>query len=115
MANKKDGMTIEDLAGIIKGVAKTTDKSIEDLAGMIERNLPTKEDIKKLRLELDGKINSVKSELKLEIKEVRNGLGEVKVELEEVHEIVKRIDEKDLPNLKRRVTTLETTVKTLTK
>jgi len=86
MANKKDGMTIEDLAG------------------MIERNLPTKEDIKKLRLELRD-----------EIREVRNGLGEVKTELEEVHEVVRRIDGKDLPNLKRRVTALETVIKPLIK
>ncbi len=90
MANKKDKMTIEDLAG------------------MIERNLPTKEDIKKLKFEFKDEIWGIRTELKNEIQEV-------KIELEDVHEIVKRIDEKDLSNLKRRMTNIETIIKPLRK
>ena len=78
--------------------------TIEDLAGMMQRNFSSKEDIHNL----ESKINT-------QIQEVTNGLWDVKTELEEVHEIVKRIDEKDLPNLKRRVTILETIVKPLRK
>src|SRR3989338_3010753 len=101
MATKKDKMTIEDLAG------------------MIERNLPTKEDVKKLRFEIEGQISGLRSELKDEIwgfrTELKNEIQESKVELEEVHDIVKRIDGKDLPNLKRRVTTIESIIKPLRK
>ena len=78
--------------------------TIEDLAGMIGRNIPTKNE---MNLKFD--------EVRVEIREIRNGLDDVKIELEEVHEVVNRIDGKDLPNLKRRVTTLETNIKPLIK
>jgi len=82
--------------------------TIEDLAGMIQRNIPTKD-------EMNAKFNELEVELKSEIQELRNCFWEVKEELQEVHEVVKRIDGKDLPNLKRRVTNLETIVKPLRK
>jgi archaellum component FlaC len=96
-------------------VKKKDKMTIEDLAGMMERNFPTKDEMSskfnELRVEFKGEIGGVRGE----IQEVRNGLWEVKNELEEVHEIVKRIDGQDLPNLKRRITTLETIVKPLRK
>lgn len=87
---------------------KNNKMTIEDLAGMLERNFPTKEDLKK-------ELNLFESRISGEIQEVRRDLWETKTELEEVHDIVKRIDEKDLPNLKRRVTNIETIIKPLRK
>ena len=104
----------ENRFGIINAMANKKEKmTIEDLAGMIERNLPKKEDINGIKEKIDivkdklsGEIQSLRSEYKKDIREVKGDIWGIKIELEEVHEIVKRIDEKDLPNLKRRVTTL---------
>ena len=101
MANKKDGMTIEDLAG------------------MIQRNIPTKdemnEEFDKLRTEMSSKITAAKTELRDEIRETRNDIMEIGVKFEYTEDVVRRIDGKDLPNLKRRVTVLETIIKPLIK
>ena len=63
MANKKDGMTIENLAG------------------MIERNLPTKEDLNNIKEEirtvkdkLSGEIQSLRTEYKKDIREVKGDI-----------------------------------------
>ena len=100
-------------------VQKKDKMTIEDLAGMMERNFPTKDEMNakfnELRVEVKTGIDGLRSEFKSEIREVRNGLDDVKIELEEVHDIVKRIDGTDLPNLKRRVTTIETIIKPLRK
>ncbi|OGK38170.1 hypothetical protein A3F03_00330 [Candidatus Roizmanbacteria bacterium RIFCSPHIGHO2_12_FULL_41_11] len=86
--------------------------TIEDLAAMIERNIPTKD-------EINGKFNELRYELKGDLQtgihSVKEEIREVKLELEEVHDIVDRIDGKDLPNLKRQTTVLETIVKPLRK
>ena len=64
--------------------------TIEDLAGMIQRNVPTKD-------EMNGKFSELKGGLKGEIREVRNELHEVNVRLDSIQETVERIDDKDLP------------------
>ena len=89
--------------------------TIEDLAAMMQRNFPSKEDFNNEINSVKGYIKRVEVKLSEEINEVKLGLWDVKVELEEVHEVVKRIDVQELPNLKRRVTNLETIIKPLRK
>lgn len=85
---------------------------------MIQRNFASKEDINSIKddvhkLATKDEMNSRFGELKSEVREVRYDLSEVKIKLDYVQEIVKRIDEKDLPNLKRKVTILEKNQKTI--
>ena|SRR3989338_2703299 len=100
VAMSKKKMSIEDLAFIIE---KTVAKK-EDLDG-----LATKEDIKNMATKDDIR------RLETEIHEVRHEIQGVKDELETVHEVVDRIDDKDLPNIKRRVSILEKITKPLIK
>ncbi|MEK7217817.1 MAG: hypothetical protein AAB640_02150 [Patescibacteria group bacterium] len=96
MANKKDGMTIEDLAA------------------MMERNLASKEDLVELQESVEKKISNFKTEIKNEIRElqldardIKTDMRNVKIELEQVHDGVDQMKDIDLPKLKSRVTILE--------
>src|SRR3989344_3945952 len=109
VAMPKKKMSIEDLALIIE---KTVAKK-EDLEG-----LATKEDLKRFATKEDIKNMATKDDirrLETEIHEARHEIQGVKDELETVHEVVDRIDDKDLPNIKRRVSILEKITKPLIK
>ena len=92
--------------------------SIEDLAFIIEKTVAKKEDLDGLATKEDIKNMATKDDirrLETEIHEVRHEIQGVKDELETVHEVVDRIDDKDLPNIKRRVSILEKITKPLIK
>jgi len=92
--------------------------SIEDLAFIIEKTVAKKEYLEGLATKEDIKNMATKDDirrLETEIHEVRHEIQGVKDELETVHEVVDRIDDKDLPNIKRRVSILEKITKPLIK